>query len=210
VILTAVALSLAAHAVMLGAILLGQSPRAVDAGLEPVSAILVKAARLEPAPADGPAPPPPSRARRPPQMPPDIQTLPADPAPIVTEAQLVGAATADTGGDGTGSGDGGACNMPRRLQDALRQDRLVQAAVAGARKPIMVWNGDWLRRTGEDGKGLAAVREAIMWGVAFAPANCREAPVHGLVLLSLNDGARLVVGGGDWRWSDLLALHREG
>jgi hypothetical protein len=50
------------------------------------------------------------------------------------------------------------------------------------------------------------VREAIMWEVAFAPQACREEPVRGLVLLSLNDqgGHRIVLGSGDWRWSDLL------
>ena len=73
-------------------------------------------------------------------------------------------------------------------------------------KAIMVWNGDWVRSGEQDGKGLAAVREAIMWEVAFAPAACRHERVHGLVLLSLNDGfTRLAVGQGEWTWSDLLA-----
>jgi hypothetical protein len=132
--------------------------------------------------------------------------------PALTAAELAGAVTAESGPRGSGGGpEGGACNMAKALQDALRRDPLVQAAAAASGgRALRVWNGDWLRSAGEDGKGLAAVREAIMWGVAFAPANCRAAPVHGLVLLSLNDGARLVVGGGDWRWSDLLALHREG
>jgi hypothetical protein len=160
-------------------------------------------------------------------------SLPADDAPaaiappVVSEAQLIGATTADSGpsenemggagngaaggAGGGGSGRGGGCNMARRLQNALRKDPLVQAAartpgVGG--KALMVWNGDWVQGSGEDGKGLAAVREAIMWEVAFAPAACRAEPVHGLVLLSLNDApgtARLVVGVGGWRWSDLLA-----
>jgi hypothetical protein len=68
----------------------------------------------------------------------------------------------------------------------------------------MVWNGDWVQGRGEDGKGLAAVREAILWEVGFAPAACRAQPVHGLVLLSMNGATRLAVGAGDWRWSDLL------
>ena len=72
---------------------------------------------------------------------------------------------------------------------------------------MMVWDGDWVRSNGEDGKGLAAVREAIMWEVAFAPKECRTQPVRGLVLLSMNQArgsARLAVGAGEWRWSDLL------
>ena len=66
-----------------------------------------------------------------------------------------------------------------------------------------------MRCLDEDGKGLAAVREAIIWEVAFAPAACRTQPVHGLVLISLNDapGApRLVVGSDRWRWSDLTSV----
>jgi len=57
------------------------------------------------------------------------------------------------------------------------------------------------------------VREAIIWEIAFAPPACRAEPMHGLMLISLNDSsgtARLAVGHGEWRWSDLLALHHSG
>lgn len=133
---------------------------------------------------------------------------PEDTSDQVSDGQLAGAATA-------GSGlSGGACNMVGRLQAALRKDRRVQAAVAEARHAdgpgggaMMVWNGGWVRSHGQDGAGLAAVREAIMWEIAFSPEPCRAEPVRGLVLLSMNDGpgaAKLVVGSGRWRWSDLL------
>ena len=130
----------------------------------------------------------------------------------VSDAEMATAGTAETGGAG------GACNMARWLQAALRKDRRVQAAVAdtaqgsGPRKAIRVWNGDWVRHAGQEGNGLAAVREAIMWEVGFAPVACRSEPVRGLIQLSLADGPgapRLVVGSGDWRWSDLL-LSRSG
>ena len=102
--------------------------------------------------------------------------------------------------------------MARRVQQALRSDSLVRAAVAGsAGKAVMVWDGDWVRNPGEDGKGLAAVREAILWEVAFAPRACRSEPMHGLVLISLNAASgpvRLAVGSDAWRWSDLLAPRR--
>ena len=98
------------------------------------------------------------------------------------------------------------------LQGKLRQDPLVYAAVFGsAGKALMVWNGDWIRSSGEDGKGLAAVRESIIWEIAFAPEACRSKPVHGLVVLSLGDApgaVRLAVGQGDWRWTDLLHPRR--
>ena len=72
----------------------------------------------------------------------------------------------------------------------------------------MVWNGDWVRNGDQDGKGLSAVREAISWEVAFAPEACRKQQMHGLILLSLGDGGtRFAVGGGTWRWSDLLFVH---
>jgi hypothetical protein len=104
--------------------------------------------------------------------------------------------------------------MLSTLQAALRKDRLVRAAVssdhlgaAAARTAVRVWNGDWVTSGAEDGKGLATVREAIMWEIAFAPKACREEPVHGLVVISLAEipgVTRLVIGQGDWRWSDLL------
>ena len=129
----------------------------------------------------------------------------------LTDADLAGAATA-----GSGSGGGGECNMARRIQNALRKDGLVQAAVtmaSGSSKAIMVWNGDWVQSHSEDGKGLAAVREAIIWEIAFAPAACKAQAMHGLMLISLNDGsetARLAMGHGEWRWSDMLNLRRGG
>jgi len=128
------------------------------------------------------------------------EDLSADAGNALTGDQLAGAASADSGPPG------GACDMPRLLQAALRRDPLVQSAVASFQgKAIMVWNGDWVRNHGEDGKGLAAVREAIMWEVAFAPKECSSQPVRGLILLSMNGrGVRLAVGQGQWRWSDML------
>jgi hypothetical protein len=163
-------------------------------------------------------PPRPHIARRAPPSP-DVAPVPLGEGPAtdgvadaaeVSEAELAGASTA---GSGTGAGAGGGCNMTRRLQAALRKDRLAQAAVAAAHrgKAIRVWDGAWVRHPGQEGGGLAAIREAIMWEVAFAPEACRTERVHGLVLISLNDGptpGRIVVGSGEWRWSDLLFSHR--
>ncbi|MBU1376389.1 MAG: hypothetical protein KKE02_14415 [Alphaproteobacteria bacterium] len=180
----------------------------------------------DPTPTPSPAPPkpkpaptkaaPPKRAiARPAPAPRDVTPLVADVGTVtnraaeVSDAEIAGAATADSGG----GGGGGACNMARWLQAKLRKDRRVQAAMADAHRgrAIRVWNGGWVRHPGQDGDGLAAVRESIMWEVAFAPEACRAERVHGLVLLSLNDGpgsARVVVGSGDWRWSDLVSRSR--
>ena len=202
----------------------------------PVDAVQVKLVTWQrpkptPVPAIKPSPdvpkhaahetPPPEKsiARRTP-APPQADFLPVAPADRqsdqqsqgeLTDADLAGASTA-----GNGSGGGGECNMARRIQNALRKDGLVQAAVAGASgssKAIMIWNGDWVQSHSEDGKGLAAVREAIVWEIAFAPAACKAEAMHGLMLISLTDSsgtARLAMGHGAWRWSDMLALHHSG
>jgi hypothetical protein len=160
------------------------------------------------APTHAPTPKP-TRVR---PTPPRASAAEVDEAPGIelSEAQLSGAARVGAGGvgEGAGGGGGGACDMAARLQAALRRDPLVRGAVrAAAGRAPLVWNGDWVRSRGEDGKGQAAVREAIMWEVAFAPKACRGQPVRGLILLTLDDsarGARLALGARDWRWSDLL------
>lgn len=161
-----------------------------------------------------PDPPPKKSAVRPTKAPPRVTTIAAADEPDeetinsdLEESELGGALTAGAGPSGRG------CDMVRALQNALRKDRLVQAAVAEAHKgkAMLVWNGDWVKSRGQEGKGLAAVRQAITWEIAFSPEACRTEPVRGLVLISLNDGpgaARLALGGGQWRWSDMVDRRR--
>lgn len=184
----------------------------------------------KPEPKPAPAPPKPSLAHRaapakPAARPihmavraPVPEALPASPAPPVpapTELSAAEVSGAMTAGAGSGTGGAGrACDMIRRLQDALRRDpRVLQAvdqahrAAGGRGAAIMVWDGDWVRSGSEEGKGLASVRQAIAVGVAFAPEACRAEPVSGLVLISLTDApgaAKLALGARRWRWSDLL------
>ena len=127
-----------------------------------------------------------------------------------SEADLAQATTAESGPKG------GTCNMARLLQTALRADPRVQTAIrrspAATGRPLVVWHGDWIRSAGESGGGLAGLREVMSVEIAFAPKACQNQPMHGLVLLTLSDGPgapRLVVGGGEWRWSDLLMLKPE-
>jgi hypothetical protein len=210
------AVSVATHLAVFMALVLPRPEAPAPAEPRLMSVVLIQPPpEVEPAPViapEAPSPVEPPRQktifRETPRPPPNIAPQAAGhdetprPGVEVSEAQLAGAATAGSGGAG------GACNMPRRLQNALRKDPLVRAAVAGADgKAMIVWNGDWVRHPGQDGEGLAAVREAMMWEIGFAPEACRSEPVHGLVLLSLNDGpgsARLVVGQATWRWTDLL------
>jgi len=184
---------------------------------------------------DSPSPEPDAAPKRAPThaAPAAAATHPA-PAPFharpiaVAAAAPVAAAAAASPGDGLSDadvagasrvGDGrphGACDMASRLQAALRRDHTVLAQAAAAvrqadGRALRIWDGDWVQNGVEDGKGLSAVREAVVVEVAFAPAACRAETVRGLVLLTLGDGpgaARIAVGSGQWRWSDLLASGR--
>jgi type IV secretory pathway VirB10-like protein len=215
--LTAAALSVAAHLALLFAFLATRQAPPPAPEVQPMAVALVAPGPTEqpkgPATPAPPAaqPPPPKQLARPTKARPDIRPLPAgegrskDAGVELSEAQIAGAAVAGSGGGGR------PCDMARRLQAALRKDARVQAAVAEAQgstgKALYVWNGDWVRSSGQDGNGLAAVREAIMWEVGFAPEACRAEPMHGLLAMSLGDGpgaSRLVLGAGDWRWKDLL------
>ena len=223
----AAAVSLLAHGALLFAVL--SLPGKAPAPLEetpPITVELVDLPSLLPDPTPAPAAPAkaaPARAAPPPQRikprptPPRAAalTLPSAPPevePRLTEAQLAGATVAGAGsGGGSGGGGGGVCDMPARVQAALRQDPLVRTAVAGlGGKAALVWNGDWVRSGREDGKGLAAVREAMMWEVGFAPPERPAQPVHGLILFALGGGVKVVVGTGQWRWSDMLRSHGGG
>lgn len=225
----AVAASLGLHLGGLAALLTLRPAPARPAEPRPMTVALVDAPPTPapaPAPAAAPAraaptraaPAPPRAAARPAPAPKDVPAPPAVSARAaatgneVGEAELAGAAGAGSGEGAGGGGGGGACDMARRLQDALAKDALVRAALGAPGGPraghaLRVWDGDWTANPGEDGRGLAAVREAIMWEVGFSPKACREAAVRGLVLISLADlpGApRLVLGTARWRWSDLL------
>jgi len=226
--------SLGLHGAFLAALLLAQPGTPPSAELPAIQVQLVEIppppppAPPAPTPRPDPAPPkpaPPKVEKKPKPTPPKrtvsrpVQKPPSTVKPIladagkvtdlaaeVSDAELASAATA---GSGSGGGGGGQCDMAGWLQAKLRKDRRVQAALAQQAngRAIRVWNGDWITHPGQEGKGLAAVREAIMWEVAFAPEACRKQRVRGLVLLALNESpasGRVVLGAGDWRWSDVL------
>jgi hypothetical protein len=223
-------LSIAAHGLALFVLVRAQPepPKLYEAPLP----IVVQLVRPAPPPPEPPKPPAPETSPKPPAAgkpappkpvppkriaarparvppPPQVETVAAGKPSTtngvsdVSDAELAGATTA-----GSGGGGGRGCNMVSWLETRLRTDRKVRDAMAeiDRGKAVRVWNGQWVRHGEQEGAGLAAVRESIMWEVAFAPQACRDEPVRGLVLLSLNDqgGHRIVLGSGDWRWSDLL------
>ncbi len=194
---------------------LGPFPRPL-AQPEPTREKATPAPSVAPAAAGSPSPAPPSpappvRARRAVERP--------APAPLATSG--TDAPEAQGAGDGVGEGEvagaaragggsGRGCDMVARLEAALRKDARVRAALsarAADGRAVRVWNGDWTESPGQEGRGLAAVREALLWEVGFAPEACRREPMRGLVLLSLGEGpgaGRVVLGAADWRWSDML------
>ena len=203
-----VALSVAAHAALLAALLAAR----VDAPRPPAEPEVIPVFLTSPQP---PPPPKPAVAPKPPSparpTPPKLAVRPPRPAPPearplvaavsrtptqgkeLSEAEAAGAATAGSGGGG------GGCDLVRALQAAVAQ--------AHRGRALMVWDGDWVQTGGEEGKGLAAVREAIIWEVGFSPTACRTQQMRGLVLISLDDApgsARLALGSASWRWADLL------
>ena len=212
--LLAGAATVGAHLVLLATLLWPHSGRQTTPPVPPLPPIQVSLL-------DSPKPLPPG-----PPFPEEVELRPAPPhvvppvisvsskverdtfSDVLSDSQISGAASAGEGG----GGGGGSCDMARAVQQALRRDRLVRPAVQDANrlgKSIMLWNGDWVQTGAQEGKGLSAVREAVMWEVAFVPETCRNQRMHGLVLLSLEDGTtRFAIGKADWRWADLLGLRR--
>jgi len=198
----------AAQLLLLGALLWsnsGERPTPVEPALAPLEVSLVPKPPAPPEPADAGGPIVIEAAAMPHVNAPVLTIArTADTSDILSESQLAGAARAGEGGGG------GVCDLGRAVQQALRRDRLVQSAVADANRQgaaILLWNGDWVRSGGEEGKGLSAAREAVTWEVAFAPQTCRSQRMHGLVLLTLADGqTRFAIGSSEWRWSDLLGV----
>lgn len=190
----------------------------------------------KPEPKPRPTPPPAIRTRAPRPAPPDVPTIVAHPGPPavtfvgVGDGALAGAATAGSGrgtgagtgtgsgvGSGAGPGSGGPCDMVQRIQDALRNDSRIRQTAAAAQatlernQALLMWNGDWLLSPGQEGKGLAGVRQAIAVEIAFAPPACRQQAMRGYAVISLGDAPgspRIALGAPHWRWSDLTGVNR--
>ena len=205
--------SLAGHGLILAALLLTVKPAPETAPSPTIDLALITLPPPAPSAKIAPDPAPKRPAEKKPRARRSLSPPRVTPAPFaigdssaLSEAELAGAA-----GASSGSG-GGACDITRGVQAALRKDSLVQIAVNGlSARAVRVWDGEWVQSRGEDGKGLAAVREAIAWEVAFAPKACQAQLLHGLVLVALpgpRGSTRLAIGRANWRWSDLLNLRR--
>jgi hypothetical protein len=209
-VLIGVAASALGHGMIVLALFTARAHR-IETRAEPVTVTLVPRLLVPPkAPTEASAGGGGAPAPRPPiaKPPPDVPTLPTVASAAASDADVGEGELAGAAGAGSGGGGGG-CDMVGRLQSALRRDAQVQAAVAKVDRgrALRVWNGAWVLHPGQEGSGLAAVREAIIWEVGFAPDACKRERVHGLVLITLGErpGApRLVLGTQEWRWTDLL------
>ena len=212
--LAVIVASLGVHGLIAAALLAGwqayrpaPEPEATELALVPFATLFPAPTPPKASPAPKKAPPP--RKRAPHKVAlrssPIVQDKPAlhqvNFGPGLSDTALFGAAEA-----GSREG-GGACKMAARLQASLLKDSIAQSALANLNgRAIMVWNGAWVRFDGEDGNGLSAVREAVMWDIAFAPKACQDEQMHGLVVLKAGRG-RIALGGGAWRWGDLVTRH---
>lgn len=142
---------------------------------------------------------------------------------LLGEGEMAGALVAGSGagggsgeggsGGGGAGGAGGACDMVGRLQALVRRDARIQSVVRdmhrqqnAGRRAMVLWDGDWVQTAGQDGRGMAGVRQALAVEVAFAPRECRNQTVRGFVILSLGDDAgapKLALGTQSWRWGEL-------
>ncbi len=93
--------------------------------------------------------------------------------------------------------------MRRRLEARLGGDARLRAALPRGDGALVVWDGDWVLSDGQEGRGFARLRQAMVVEVAFAPEACRRQPVRGWVAIALGD-THVALGAGLWRWSDLL------
>ena len=212
--LSVVVASLGVHGLIAAALFAGwqtyrpaPEPEVTELSLVPLATLFPAPTPPKASPAPKKAPPPSERVLRKVALrsSPIVQDKPAQHqvnfGPGLSDTALSGAAEA-----GSGEG-GGACKMAARLQASLLKDTIAQEALANLNgRAIMVWNGAWVRFDGEDGNGLSAVREAVMWDIAFAPKACQDEQMHGLVVLKAGRG-RIALGGPAWRWGDLVTRH---
>lgn len=109
---------------------------------------------------------------------------------------------------------GQTCQIGAWLQAAMQTDPQVQAALLDIPRParsvsnaLMLWDGGWTEATPKAAAGIAAIRAAVLAGLASAPEACRTQMVRGPELMTLVTGAEttvIAIGSGEWRWGDLM------
>jgi hypothetical protein len=155
-------------------------------------------------------------------MTPDLTGEPVEP-PTVHAADASGkqASAASTTGSAAAllaalGGAGDPCQLTAWLQGLLTSDPSVQGALArlpasqrSVANAVMLWDGGWVEARAPRGEDLLwPIRQAIVAGLASAPAECRDHWMTGPRFIPVADQGQatvLALGSGAWRWSDLLA-----
>ncbi len=116
------------------------------------------------------------------------------------------------------AGQAGGCSLAARSAEAIARDPAAMAELAAlppayrtSADAVMLWNGEWLASA----PGTIAppptpsLRRVVEQVVADASPECQTAPMAGPQFLAIPEQSRnttLVIGSGEWRWSDILAI----
>ena len=184
------------------------------------SAINLSLVNLAPAEAD---PPQPSLSGKTSRRPRQSQSLPAPPASPMPpedgpESPVANPADEDTASVSARpwiSGVDEPCDMVSGVEARMQADPAVLAALSAlpldarsVANAVMLWDGAWTLGPSPSA-ALVALDQGLGRALNGAPQGCLDAQVLGPRLVTLRDsrGATLlVIGSGEWRWSQLSAV----
>lgn len=116
-------------------------------------------------------------------------------------------------------GGGGPCGLTDVIaanliadQTALAELTAYPPALRSVSNAIQLWNGEWLRTTAGNEPAMPAVRRVISEAVSEGPEACQKASLQGPRFVFVNPVGKeptiLVIGSGEWRWTDLTTPDR--
>lgn len=187
--------------------------------LEPAPATLPAAALIAvPAPVEPPPPEPPTTQPIEPPGPDSVldfarRLIAKSPASLNIAPDKPSAAPPPVAVPATASA-GRDCALEGPIQAALQASEPVRAALGkvpptsrSVANAIMLWDGAWVDPAKLGGAtAIDPIRDAIIAGIAAAPADCRGSLLRGPRLLAIvggQDTTLIALGSGEWRWSDL-------
>lgn len=117
------------------------------------------------------------------------------------------------------SGGGGPCGLTDLIAANLLADQMALAeltayppALRSVSNAIQLWNGEWLRTTAGSEPAMPALRRVISETISEGPGECLQASLQGPRFVFVTPVGKepiiLVIGSGDWRWTDLTVPDR--
>jgi len=191
------------------------------AGMESLegSAINLSLANLAPTDADSPQPSLSGKKSRPPRQSPSSPAPPASPTPPEDGPESPVADPADDNSASVSArpwiiGADEPCDMVGGVEARMQADPAVLKALSAlppdarsVANAVMLWDGAWTLGPSPSA-ALLALDQGLGRALNGAPPGCLDAQVLGPRLVTLRDarGATLlVIGSGEWRWSQLSA-----